>query len=62
MRKDHIRGNITMFQPDITATFERDLEYILGETNSECLVLFLFSRFQLYRYKLPWLTRYEKRP
>ncbi|EIW84140.1 glycoside hydrolase family 79 protein [Coniophora puteana RWD-64-598 SS2] len=34
MTKEYIRGNISVFAPDINATFENGLEYILGETNS----------------------------
>ncbi|KIJ66772.1 glycoside hydrolase family 79 protein [Hydnomerulius pinastri MD-312] len=34
MTKSYIRGNITVFTPDINATFANGLEYILGETNS----------------------------
>jgi hypothetical protein len=34
MTKSYIRGNISMFSPDIEATSARGLNYILGETNS----------------------------
>ncbi|KAN0078231.1 glycoside hydrolase family 79 protein [Tylopilus felleus] len=34
MTKRYIRGNITVFESDINATFAHGLEYILGETNS----------------------------
>ncbi|RDB30967.1 Beta-glucuronidase [Hypsizygus marmoreus] len=34
MTKSTIRGNLTVFKPDIEATFAQDLDYILGETNS----------------------------
>jgi hypothetical protein len=34
MTKSTIRSNLSSFSPDIDATFEQGLEYILGETNS----------------------------
>ncbi|KAG1882087.1 glycoside hydrolase family 79 protein [Suillus subluteus] len=34
MTKSNIRGNISMFSPDIEATLANGLNYILGETNS----------------------------
>ncbi|KAF8072111.1 glycoside hydrolase family 79 protein [Lyophyllum atratum] len=34
MTKSTIRGNLTVFVPDIEATFAQGLNYILGETNS----------------------------
>lgn len=34
MTKFTIRGNLTVFVPDIEATFAQGLDYILGETNS----------------------------
>ncbi|KAG6812433.1 hypothetical protein H0H92_002899 [Tricholoma furcatifolium] len=34
MNKASIRGNLTAFAPDIQATFDQGLDYILGETNS----------------------------
>ncbi|GLB40604.1 putative glycosyl hydrolase family 79 C-terminal beta domain [Lyophyllum shimeji] len=34
MTKSTIRGNLTIFVPDIQATFAQGLDYILGETNS----------------------------
>jgi len=34
MTKATIRTNLTIFLPDITATQEKGLEYLLGETNS----------------------------
>ncbi|KAG1725353.1 glycoside hydrolase family 79 protein [Suillus paluster] len=34
MTKSYIRGNISVFNPDIEATFANGLNYILGETNS----------------------------
>ncbi|KAG1725351.1 glycoside hydrolase family 79 protein [Suillus paluster] len=34
MTKSYIRGNISMFSPDIEATIANGLNYILGETNS----------------------------
>ncbi|KAN0093122.1 glycoside hydrolase family 79 protein [Tylopilus felleus] len=34
MTKSYIRGNISVFEPDIQATFAQGLNYILGETNS----------------------------
>ncbi|KAH7928288.1 glycoside hydrolase family 79 protein [Leucogyrophana mollusca] len=34
MTKSYIRGNITVFTPDINATHMEGLDYILGETNS----------------------------
>ncbi|KAF8428843.1 glycoside hydrolase family 79 protein [Boletus edulis BED1] len=34
MTKSYIRGNISVFEPDIKATFAHGLKYILGETNS----------------------------
>lgn len=45
MTKSYIRGNITVFEPDINATFAHGLEYILGETNSEYLIVSLFRHF-----------------
>jgi hypothetical protein len=37
MTKSYIRGNISMFIPDIEATLAKGLKYILGETNSKLL-------------------------
>ncbi|KAG1718364.1 glycoside hydrolase family 79 protein [Suillus paluster] len=34
MTKSYIRGNLSVFNPDIEATFANGLNYILGETNS----------------------------
>ncbi|KAH9941692.1 glycoside hydrolase family 79 protein [Epithele typhae] len=34
MSKAHVRGNLSLFIPDIEATHARGLPYILGETNS----------------------------
>ena len=34
MNKATIRSNLTDFMPDITATHEKKLDYVLGETNS----------------------------
>jgi hypothetical protein len=34
MTKSTIRGNLTVFTPDIAATHAQGLDYILGETNS----------------------------
>ncbi|TFK35368.1 glycoside hydrolase family 79 protein [Crucibulum laeve] len=34
MTKSTIRGNLTTFKPDITATRAKGLDYVLGETNS----------------------------
>lgn len=34
MTKSTIRSNLSSFSPDISATFQRGLSYILGETNS----------------------------
>jgi hypothetical protein len=34
MTKSTIRSNLSSFSPDISATFQEGLEYILGETNS----------------------------
>lgn len=39
MTKSYIRGNITVFEPDINASFAHGLEYILGETNSVYLIM-----------------------
>jgi len=35
MSKSYIRGNISVFIPDIEATLANNLSYILGETNSK---------------------------
>lgn len=61
MTKSYIRGNISVFEPDIQATFAQGLNYILGETNSEHLNLSSFRQFLLvngHRHELPWCTRY----
>jgi hypothetical protein len=34
MAKDNIRGNISQFDSDISATMSRGLTYVFGETNS----------------------------
>lgn len=34
MTKSSIRGNLTIYTPDISATHAKGLDYILGETNS----------------------------
>lgn len=34
MTKSTIRGNLSLFSPDIAATKEQGLKYIFGETNS----------------------------
>lgn len=34
MNKATIRGNLSTFSPDIAATRQRGLDYVLGETNS----------------------------
>lgn len=46
MTKSYIRGNLTVFLPDIAATHEKGLDYILGETNSyachvSCILFFV---------------------
>ncbi|KAG6373312.1 glycoside hydrolase family 79 protein [Boletus reticuloceps] len=39
MTKSYIRGNISVFEPDIKATFAHGLKYILGETNSKSTIM-----------------------
>ena len=34
MTKATIRSNLTVFSADIAATLEKNLDYVLGETNS----------------------------
>ena len=34
MRKSNVRNNLTIFIPDIAATFAQGIGYVLGETNS----------------------------
>ncbi|EMD41170.1 glycoside hydrolase family 79 protein [Gelatoporia subvermispora B] len=34
MNKTYVRGNLTLFEPDIAASHAQGLDYILGETNS----------------------------
>lgn len=34
MTKAYIRGNLSRFAPDITATRAQNLDYVMGETNS----------------------------
>lgn len=34
MTKSSVRGNLTVFNPDIAATRPKNIDYLMGETNS----------------------------